>query len=61
MIAPVSEYICEEQKLRNMLRDSVTDKVLTDKHLIDVLENLPSPEPYQFDLDERNRIILRLP
>jgi hypothetical protein len=26
-----------------------------------ILENLSSPEPYQFDLDEHSGIILRLP
>jgi len=50
---------CEEQKLRDMLRDSATGEVITDAQLMCHLERI-GLRPYQFDLGPDNEILLRL-
>jgi hypothetical protein len=52
-------YVSEEQKLRDMLRDSRTGEVMSDERLMDRLDHI-GLYPYQFDVGPDNEIILRL-
>ena len=52
-------YICEEEKLRNLLLDSTTGEVITDERLMIHLDRI-GVRPYQFDLGPDDEILLRL-